>query len=509
MSRDALEVDNTLQQFNELLQRVKELPISQQELLDEMIRIVSTTLKVAQSPPDRIMVWTEMLARTREAFERGQSGDAQRKQSLPSILEDFKDESDVGRAIGIAQIPDDVLGALLTGRHLRSASRIAIVVFNKTWEKNVPIYGTMLSEWRSSPGKVSLEGVRFYFEEDDALVSLFSCGDPLVIEDIEQDRRFEQITHDLIDRTCTVGLILYPLVAGGKWYGMLTVHYDEAISRDIIPAIRGLLDQAAVAIYTMLLFEAEAKARQNAEQANDHKMKLLATISHEMRTPLTSIKGFATTLLADDVEWSPDSQRDFVETINQEADKLTELIEHVLSHSRLEAGTLPIMPTRRQLQDIISVGIAQLQTLAANHELRIRIPPDLPPVCADQRRIAQVLTNLVKNAVEYSPQQAEVAITASTRGEYIQVDVSDQGLGIPAEERVHIFKAFHRGTRARETQKKGAGLGLAICKGIIEAHGGEIWVRGRSEPGTTISFTLPVFEADESDEIHGNDRSDY
>jgi signal transduction histidine kinase len=507
MSQDAPKVDITLQQFDELRQRADELPAPQQELLGEVVRIISTTLAAARASPDRVSVWKEMLTHTREAFEGEQPKDHKRESSLPPVFEDFKGESEASRAIGLAQIPDDVLCALLSNRYLSPASRIAIVVFDKPWDEDSPAYATVLAEWHSSPEQADLVGVRFHFGEDDALRSLFSREVPLVIEDVGQDERFGQPSPDLIDQPSAVGLILYPLVAGGKWYGMLTAHYAGTISRDIIPHIRGLLDQAAVAIYTMLLFEAETKARREAEKANDHKMKLLATISHEMRTPLTSIKGFATTLLADDVEWSPDSQRDFIETINQEADKLTELIEHLLSHSRLEAGTLPITPKRKQMQDIISVAMAQIQTLTANHDLRVHIPADLPPVRADSRRIAQVLTNLVKNAVEYSPQQTEVEITASAQGGYVRVDVSDQGLGIPPEEHPHVFEAFHRGTQAKEARKKGAGLGLAICKGIVEAHGGEIWVQGRSEPGTTISFTLPVFESDES-EVHDGDRSD-
>ncbi|MBN1427152.1 MAG: hypothetical protein JXB07_02125 [Anaerolineae bacterium] len=507
MDKDTLNVDIALRQLGELLQHARELPASQQELLGEVARIVSTTLSATRSFPDRSSEWKEKLLRARKAFE---GGDSEAEQSPTSFLADFRDASEVGRAIGIAQIPDDVLLALLTGRHLGSAGRIAILVFDRPWEKDVPAYATVLSEWRSSPEDASLAGRRISLaeSENEPLVSLLSLGAPLVIEDIGQDRCFDRHIHDIIDPSWTVGLILYPLTVGGKRYGMLVANFSEPVSREIIHPICGLLDQAAVAVYTMLLFKAEAKARQEAEQANDHKMKLLATISHEMRTPLTSIKGFATTLLADDVEWSPDSQRDFIETINQEADKLTELIEHLLSHSRLEAGTLPIAPRKKQMQDIISIAMAQIQILATDHILDIGIPVDLPPVCADPRRIAQVLTNLIKNAIEYSPPRTEVKIAAGVRDGCVQIDISDRGLGIPSEEHIHVFEAFHRGTRAKEAQKKGAGLGLAICKGIIEAHRGEIWVQDCSEPGTTISFTLPVFKTGESDDINGADHFD-
>lgn len=493
MKQNVLKADDTLQQLDELRQRADELPALQQELLFEVMRLISSTLTITQMPPDTLSLLKEMLVRVRETFESSQPGRNNKEEyTLPPVIEDFEDESETSRAIGIAQIPDDVLRALLSNRYLRSANRVAIIVFDKPWKEEIPAYATVIAEWHRRSEQINLVGTRLQLEEGDALVGLLVRDVPLVIEDREHDKHLDQPLHVLIDQTCTVGLILYPLVAGGKWYGMFTAHYEKAISRDIIPHMRGLLDQAALAIYTMFLFEAEAKARQAAEQANSHKMKLLATISHEMRTPLTSIKGFATTLLADDVEWSPESQRDFIETINQEADKLAELIEHLLSHSRLEAGTLPITPKERHLQEIISIAMAQLQTLVANHELKIHIPADLPPVYADPRRIAQVLTNLVKNAAEYSPNHSMIEIAVSARDKVIEIAVSDQGLGIPPEERAHVFEAFHRGARAKDIQKKGTGLGLAICKGIVEAHKGKIWIQDRLEPGTTISFTLPV-----------------
>jgi signal transduction histidine kinase len=514
MSQGISEAHAALSQLDELWQRAGELPASQRALLEELHRIITATLAVSESSADAQLVWREALARAREACESVEEPDTQGEenpdsQPLASALEDYQDETDISQAIGRAQIPDDVLGALLSNKHLSTANRIAIVVFNTPWKPDSPpAFGTVLAEWHDNSDQASsLANVRFDFGNK-ALLNLFSHHTPTVIEDIRHDQRVKRPLLSPIDQDNTIGLVLYPLMAGGKWYGTLTIHYDEPIQHDIIAYIDELLDQSAVAIYTMMLLEAEATARQEAEKANFHKMRLLATISHEMRTPLTSIKGFATTLLADDVEWDPDSQRDFIETINQEADKLADLIDHLLSHSRLEAGTLTITLKQQSLQDIVAIAEAGLQTLTANHDLRIDIPDDLPAVMADPERIAQVLTNLVSNAVNYAPEGTEVRIKATTiPNDCVQVDVSDQGLGIPPEERDSVFEAFHQGSRAQEARKKGAGLGLAICKGIVEAHGGEIWVQERPEPGTTISFTLPVFEPGESGTNH-DERSD-
>ena len=130
----------------------------------------------------------------------------------------------------------------------------------------------------------------------------------------------------------THSLIILPLIAGGEWYGLLSLHFKtrRMTNMDDLRHMRGLVDETAIAIKNMRLLEAESQARHEAEVANDLKLKFLAMISHELRTPLTSIKGFATTLLAEDVVWSPDKQRDFLQTINTESDKLSDLIEQLL-----------------------------------------------------------------------------------------------------------------------------------------------------------------------------------
>jgi PAS domain S-box-containing protein len=283
-----------------------------------------------------------------------------------------------------------------------------------------------------------------------------------------------------------------PVRLGDELVGQITLANPsrDYTERDL-DAIRRLGEFYALAIQRQRAERALVAARKEAEEANELKTKFLATISHELRTPLASIKGFATTLLADDVTWDPESQHDFLETIDQEADKLTELIEQLLDLSRLEAGELRITLRKLYFDEILSLALAQLKTLTVAHDLRLSIPEDLPPVNADPSRIAQVLANLTTNAVKYSPPRTEVLIAASVQKGRVQVDVTDQGPGIPLEERERIFEAFQRGN-AVSTGPSGAGLGLAICKGIIEAHGGRIWIQRRPGAGTTFSFTLPI-----------------
>jgi two-component system sensor histidine kinase KdpD len=215
-------------------------------------------------------------------------------------------------------------------------------------------------------------------------------------------------------------------------------------------------------------------------------------ISHELRTPLASIKGFASTLLANDVVWPAASQHEFISTINTEADKLADLIEQLLDLSRLEAGTMRITPRLENWEHILSIAEAQLQALTTRHRLSINLPPHMPPVRVDSMRVTQVITNLVSNAVKYSPPQSRILIAIMPHNaREVKVSVSDEGAGIPPEARSRIFEAFQQLQRDR-SDSSGAGLGLAICRGLIEAHGGRIWVDDHDGPGTTMSFTLPL-----------------
>ncbi len=197
-------------------------------------------------------------------------------------------------------------------------------------------------------------------------------------------------------------------------------------------------------------------------------------------------------MLADDVTWEPDEQRDFYQTIRREANRLQELIDQLLVLSRLEAGMLPISLRPYFLHEIIEDALPQFQILTHEQKLTIHLPPDLPPVYVDAKRVAQVMVNLVRNAAAYAPKGTEISISANARGGFVQVNISDQGPGIPSADHKRVFKAFQRGVSVENSISKGAGLGLAICKGLVEAQGGRIWIKKKSTPGAILSFTIPL-----------------
>lgn len=235
----------------------------------------------------------------------------------------------------------------------------------------------------------------------------------------------------------------------------------------------------------------EQEARAQAERANRLKEIFVGMVSHELRTPLTSIIGFITTLMADDVTWTEEETRQFLDIINAEAQRMNSLIAQLLDISQQQAGTLSIRPEYHQLQDIVRQAMPQLNALTKQHHLVVSLPPDLPPLHIDSQRIMQVLVNLVDNAVKFSPPDSRVAITVRPASDVVQVEVSDQGQGIAPENQARIFEAFHQ-VGASTSSRRGIGLGLTITKGIVEAHGGRIWFESLPGQGTTFCFTLPL-----------------
>jgi signal transduction histidine kinase len=227
-------------------------------------------------------------------------------------------------------------------------------------------------------------------------------------------------------------------------------------------------------------------------ELDEMKSQLLSTVSHELRTPLASIKGFATTLLRDDVDWDEESRREFLSIIDEESDRLTELIGNLLDMSRVEAGTLRVEPEPIELAPIIQETAAEFQMMTREHQIQVLLPPILPPVMADPRRARQILRNLVENAIKYSPQGGPITISARTEAGSVQTSVSDQGIGIESQQLDSIFDRFYQVDSASTRKVGGSGLGLSICRAIVEAHGGAIWVESQLGSGSTFYFTFPL-----------------
>ena len=222
-------------------------------------------------------------------------------------------------------------------------------------------------------------------------------------------------------------------------------------------------------------------------ELDEFKTTLLAAVGHEVRTPLAAIKGHASTLLQEDVTWSPADQRHFLQTISGEADRLAQLVSNLLDLSRQEAGLLSLNRVPARVQDLVAKTIERLSSQGVT--IAVHIPDKLPLVNVDNARIEVVLHNLVSNALVYG--EGEVRINAERQDDGIVVSVADNGTGIAPDELPHVFERFYRARHGHQKHSGGTGLGLTICKAFIEAHGGVIWAES-SGRGVTISFSLPL-----------------
>ena len=215
----------------------------------------------------------------------------------------------------------------------------------------------------------------------------------------------------------------------------------------------------------------------------------ISTVSHELRTPLGFIKGYVTTLLREDTVWDDASQKDFLEIIDDEADRLRELIDNLLDSSRLESGTLSMTFEPARLGPVVRAIIQRIESATPEIDVITEMPDDLPILEIDSTRIAQVLDNFLTNASKYAP-GAKVNIKVDADDERVRVEVRDEGPGIPQEHLTHLFERFYRIPKNAAT--RGTGLGLYISRKIIDAHGGEIGVESIVGEGTSFFFTLPV-----------------
>ena len=222
--------------------------------------------------------------------------------------------------------------------------------------------------------------------------------------------------------------------------------------------------------------------------------EFLAMVSHELRGPLTSIVGSASTVLDSSRDLEPAVVRQFFRIIKDQADHMHDLVSDLLDVARIETGTLPVTLEPAEIAVLVDRARNAFKSAGGRNDLAIDIDPDLPLVMADRRRIAQVLVNLLTNAARHSPESSAIRVSAVGEDVHVVVSVADEGRGIPAESLPHLFRKFSR--VQSEEQSGDTGLGLAICKGIVEAHGGRIWAESDGTGlGARFTFTLPTVDA--------------
>jgi signal transduction histidine kinase len=268
------------------------------------------------------------------------------------------------------------------------------------------------------------------------------------------------------------------------------------------PELEQLLGHATeIASLAMLNRKATDAERERARsEAADVRFDLIGMLAHEMRTPLASIKGYASMMLLDEIDLDSEMTVESLQAIDEESDRLNELVTHLLDSTVIEAGALELQREPVFIPGLIRRTVDVMSRRTDRHRLVVSSSSDVHVAFADEQRVQQVLSNLLDNAIKYSPDGGMILVRCEREGDEVVVAVSDQGIGIAPEHLNKLFERFFRTEHRRSHGVSGTGLGLPIVDSIVRAHGGRIWAESVVDEGTTLTFTLPAYRNGE-DEI--------
>ncbi|HUZ00186.1 MAG TPA: DUF4118 domain-containing protein [Thermomicrobiaceae bacterium] len=287
-------------------------------------------------------------------------------------------------------------------------------------------------------------------------------------------------------------LFLLPVATTQRPLGVLVVARrpgEPALDDEQVQLLATFANQAALAIERSLLTEEQNRAEILA-RSDELKSALLSAVSHDLRTPLASIKASATSLLQDGIAWTDEDRRELLTAIDEESDRLNRLVANLLDLSRIEGGALRPELGWYDIGEAIDAAVERTRAVLDGYVLEVRVADDLPAMRFDFVKVVQVLVNLLENAARYSPPGSHVSLSARRRDGELEVVVRDEGIGVPAGEEQRIFDKFYR-VEARN-RPPGSGIGLAVCRGFVEAHEGRIWAERGDRGGLTVRFTLPL-----------------
>lgn len=293
-------------------------------------------------------------------------------------------------------------------------------------------------------------------------------------------------------------LLMLPIATTDRAIGVLAIEQAEGappISVDAELVLVTFAAQAALAIDRTRLTEEAARSAALA-QSDELKSALLAAVSHDLRTPLATIKASTTSLLDTSVQWDEATKREFLAGIDEETDRLTLMVSNLLDLSRIEGGALKPDRDWTDGAELINDVVRRLRSRASANgkTLTVDVPDDLPLLWLDYIEIAEVLLNLGDNSLKYSPEGSTVRFKLEITSDFARFSVADDGPGMSKRDSNRVFAKFVRGDTAGKSI--GAGIGLSISKGLVEAHGGKIWLESEIGRGTTVFFTIPLAQSD-------------
>ena len=281
--------------------------------------------------------------------------------------------------------------------------------------------------------------------------------------------------------------IYAPLKVGVRVTGVMVLT-SSALKGGTIEAISGLV---ALAL-ERARFLKELSRTEVLRQSDQLKSALLASVSHDLRTPLTSMRAAVDNLLDKSLDWDREALREFHVIISEEVSRLTRLVQNLLEMARIEAGELHPVKEWSSVPEMIDTVLDRCAATLANHRVRVELTEGLPLVKIDARLLASALANLLENAAQYSEAHSAVVVRGEIDANTLTMSIRDEGPGILAQDLPRVFDKFYRGSSRSASRREGTGMGLAIARGIVEAQGGKIWVESRSGSGSTFFFSVPV-----------------
>lgn len=300
-----------------------------------------------------------------------------------------------------------------------------------------------------------------------------------------------------------ISTLAVPIFVRDHKYGVLvleTIQAPAVFTEEDVGFVQNLADLIAMAIDRFQLAE-QADASRQIKELERMRSEMMATLSHELRLPLTSIKGYSTALLMQDIHWGPEKAQEFLRNIDNEADSMQSMIKDILDSALIDVGQLKLELQPVRLQYLAREVAGEIQRHTEIHRILTDFPADFPIIEADLRWIKQVFRNLLENSVKYSPEGGLIVIHGEVRSEDVVVRVADQGIGISPEDLIPLFEKYFRVRSTERLHVSGTGLGLPVARSIVEAHGGRIWADSQVNQGTTVFFSLPKsFNLNEEEE---------
>jgi K+-sensing histidine kinase KdpD len=289
---------------------------------------------------------------------------------------------------------------------------------------------------------------------------------------------------------CTIAA---PLTVGEQKYGVLvleTLKGPAEFEPDDLPFVQTIADLVALAIDRARL-EARADAIREAQQADRMRSEVMATLSHQLRMPLSAVKGYTTALMLEDIAWSDAKRKEFLSLVDEECDSMQSMIKELLDSSLIEVGQMSLELQPMRIPYLARDIAADFQRRHDKHRIIIDFPSDFPILELDPRWMKQVFRNVLDNAIKYSPGGGLIVVRGEVREHVVVIGVSDQGVGISPEDLIPLFEKYFRGRSNNGFRVPGTGLGLPVARAIVEAHGGRIWAESKVGQGTTIYFSIP------------------